>query len=659
MAVLCVSVRAADLIPIEDFARPAKFTEIRMSPDGEYVGFIREHDGVKRMCFSDIATMTMTALDLGGGVLLPGDLGVEEFEWIGAKRMLIRTTMHDMYNGGWIAVDRDRKNAQPLSGDLAYKSGMRTDTPDFFPRRVIYRFDDERTILVENARVDKGKHESQYPEVVKLDTRTGIGMTVVKNPGAVTAWGADRQGHVRIAVSREKGKYSMLYRETEDDKWQASAPIDHDGEILPIGFTADGQYIHVRALSSHKRLALYRYDPRKQELGEPIWENPNYDLAQVIHDPVTRAVVGVRYIAEGPKTEWLDENYAALQAAIDAALPGTVNAIWNFTRDGKRMLVTAFSDRAPAVAYLYDDQSKQLRLLGSSRGWIKPEQMVPMHPVDFTARDGTEIHGYLTIPAGQKPLNLPLVVMPHGGPLGVRDYWQFDPMVQMLANRGYAVLQMNYRGSGGYGHAFHELGRKEIGGKIQADIEDATRWAIGKKVADPKRIAIMGGSFGGYSALYGLGESSDLYCCGISIAGVTDWFGLYKEIDPAYDLARRYWRKNVGDPEEDEAKLRAISPVNFANKITAPVLIIHGKNDRVVPLRQARKMVSALENAGRKPESLFIPDEGHGFMHEEARVQEYKAIEAFLAKHLGPGATSAASVPTAAPGIAAGPAETR
>jgi dipeptidyl aminopeptidase/acylaminoacyl peptidase len=637
LAALYVSVRAADLIPIEDFARPATFTEISMSPDGEYVGFIREHEGVKRMCFSDIATMSMTALDLGGGKFMPGDLGVEDFEWIGAKRMLIRTTMHDIYSGGWIAVDRDRKNAQPLSGDIAETGGIRTSMRDFFPRAVIYRSDDERTILVTNARFDKGLRESQYPEVVKLDTRTGIGTTVVKNPGTVTAWGADRQGHVRIAVSREKDEASILYREREDDKWQASVPVGNHGEIFPISFTADGRYVHVRALSSHERWALYRYDPRKHELGEPLWENPDYDLGSVIHDPVTRAVVGVRYTSDGPKTEWLDAKYAAFQVSVDAALPGTVNAIWNFTKDGKRMLVTAFSDRAPSVAYLFDAESGQLRLLGASRSWIKPEQMVPVHPIEYTARDGTTIHGYLTIPAGQKPLNLPLVIMPHGGPLGVRDRWAFDTKVQMMANRGYAVLQMNYRGSSGYGSAFRELGRKEIGGKIQDDIEDATRWAVAKRVADPKRIAIVGASYGGYSVLYALGKSPGMYCCGISIAGVTDWFGLYKEIDPEFDLARRYWRKNIGDPEQDETKLRAISPINFADKITVPVLIIQGKNDRIVPPRQARKMVTALEKAGRSPESLFISDEGHGFMHEEARLQEYKAIEAFLAKHLGPG----------------------
>jgi dipeptidyl aminopeptidase/acylaminoacyl peptidase len=637
-----ISAHAADLIPIEDFARPAKFTEIHMSPDGEYVGFIREHEGVKRMCFSDIATMKMTALDLGGGKFLPGDLGVEDFEWIGAKRMLIRTSMHDIYSGGWIAVDRDRKNAQPLSGDISRVGGLRTAMLGFFPRVVLYKFDDERTILVTNARVDKGLHESQYPEVVKVDTRTGIGTTILKNPGTVVAWGADRQGHVRIGVSREKDEVSVLYRATEDDKWEITTPKDHRGEIFPISFTADGRYIHMRALSSDKKWALYRYDPRTHELGEPIWQNPDYDLDSVIRDPVTREAVGVRYTAEGLRTEWLDPKYAALQSSIDAALPGTVNVIWNFTRDGQRTLVTAFSDCAPSVAYLFDVQKSELRLLGSSRGWIKPEQMVPMHPIDYTARDGTVIHGYLTIPADQKPLNLPLVVMAHGGPFGVRDHWSFDPMVQMLANRGYAVLQMNYRGSGGYGSVFRKLGRKEIGGKIQDDIEDATRWALAKRIADPKHIAIMGASYGGYSALYALGKNPDLYCCGISIAGVTDWYGLYKEIDPEFDLARRYWRKNIGDPEEDEAKLRAVSPINFADKIVAPVLIIHGENDRIVPPRQARKMISMLEKAGRPPESVMIPDEGHGFIHEEGRLKEYMAIEAFLAKHLGTGATGSA-----------------
>jgi dipeptidyl aminopeptidase/acylaminoacyl peptidase len=220
----------------------------------------------------------------------------------------------------------------------------------------------------------------------------------------------------------------------------------------------------------------------------------------------------------------------------------------------------------------------------------------------------------------------------------VRDVWGYDPLLQLLANRGYAVLQMNYRGSTGYGDQLYQEARREIGGRIQDDIEDATRWAIAAGVADPQRIAIMGGSYGGYSTLFGLGRNPELYRCGISCAGVTDWPAIYEDSDVAENkLARKYWRDQIGDPTKDLARLRAISPAYFADKITAPVLIIQGKEDPRVPQDQAKRMIAALEKAGRKPESLFLGGVGHNYGQQKDRLKIFNAVVAFLEKNLGPG----------------------
>jgi len=348
-------------------------------------------------------------------------------------------------------------------------------------------------------------------------------------------------------------------------------------------------------------------------------------------------------MTDGPKIKWFDDEYAGNMAEVDKMRPDTVNLPVSISDQDRRILVFSCSDRNPGAYYLYTPQNKKLEGIVRPRPWIKPAQMAPMNPITYAARDGLELHGYITIPLGQKPRNLPLIVMPHGGPW-VRDMWGFDPLVQMLANRGYAVLQVNYRGSAGYGAEFSKKGRREVGGAIQDDIEDATRWAIAKKVADPKRIAIVGGGYGGYSALYALGKNPDLYRCGISIAGVTDWVSIYKNLsDPDDKFSREYWIEEIGDPETDESKLGAVSPVNFAEKITAPVLIIQGKDDRIVPQKQAKKMIAALEKAGRKPESLFVAGEKHVFRKEKSLLREYKAIETFLAKHLGPATTDVAA----------------
>jgi dipeptidyl aminopeptidase/acylaminoacyl peptidase len=207
----------------------------------------------------------------------------------------------------------------------------------------------------------------------------------------------------------------------------------------------------------------------------------------------------------------------------------------------------------------------------------------------------------------------------------------------MLASRGYAVLQVNFRGSTGYGERFYEQGRREVGRAIQDDIEDGTRWAIAQGLADPKRIAIVGGSYGGYSALFALGHNPDLYRCGISVSGVTDWLKLYENFsEPEHRFAQEYWTEQIGDATKDESFLRSISPVNFADKITAPVLLIQGKEDGIVPPAQARAMLAALERAGRKPQSLFLAEEGHEIRSRTARLEEFERIEAFLAKNLAP-----------------------
>jgi dipeptidyl aminopeptidase/acylaminoacyl peptidase len=272
---------------------------------------------------------------------------------------------------------------------------------------------------------------------------------------------------------------------------------------------------------------------------------------------------------------------------------------------------------------------------------LKRDAMAPMKPVEYAARDGLLIRGYLTLPLGRETGNLPLVMLLHDGPRQ-RDVWGFDPLVQLLANRGCAVLQINYRGSVGYGKEFSLKGGDGQCEASQQDIEDATRWAIASKIADPKHIAIMGVGFGGNAVLYALGKNPELYSCGVSIGGVSDWAAIFtSQDDPEDKFARSHWLSVWGDSGKLQEALNALSVVNTAGRIFSPLLVIHGRQDRVVPLGQAKRLVAAMERAGRKVDSLFIPNEGHEFCTESGRLAEYKAIEAFLAKHLGTAAKSA------------------
>jgi len=643
---MCVSACAAGLLPIEDFARPPKFTNAHLSTDGRTCAFLREVDGRTSLYFADVATGMVRTFDLGyAKTVVPAERHIEWYRWLGPKRVLVGIGIDGWFEGT-AAYDCDGKNWQPISGLVGYGPGVRLNYEPLHSRAAIHSFNDNAHVLMLDER-DSAGEDRLFPHVINMNTQTGTYEQVVKNPGKVVSWLPDQQGVVRIGVERTKDTTTLIYRDDAKSPWRALRTLDQDQAEPPLvlGFSSDGKGIYLAAYDKLHCRALYLCDLLTGELGEPLLELPGYDvefpysgpLIKSIWSDEKKAVVGYSYVTDGPRIKWFDEQYARNMSLVDHALPGTVNVPMDISNQDRSMLIFSFSDRQPGVCYVYSPGNDKMEDFMHACPWIKPEQMAEMHPISYKARDGLEIHGYLTIPLGQKARNLPLVVLPHGGPW-IRDMWGYDPLVQMLANRGYAVLQMNYRGSAGYGAEFSRKGHKEVGGAIQQDIEDATRWAIAKKVADPKRIAIVGASYGGYSVLYALGKSPDLYCCGISIAGVSDWVSIYKNLsDGEYKFAREHWVREIGDPEKDEEKLKMISPVNFADQISAPLLIIQGKDDRIVPQNQAKKMITALEKAGRKPDALFIADEGHGFNHEKSRVAEFKAIEAFLGKHLGPG----------------------
>ncbi|HTB80078.1 MAG TPA: S9 family peptidase [Opitutaceae bacterium] len=627
---------------------------MKLSPDGQFFAFLREREGKPTLFFSDMVNMKTTGVD-PGHVSIPG-VGLEatkeviSFNWISDRRVTFTTAFWDHYVSGVSAVDRDGKHWKAVSGYDASPDGG-----ELLAIQSIHSFEDaDQNILMLQQR-DYWGEGMLYRDVVKVSTLIGTFTTVVKNPGNVVGWSADRAGCVRLGLTlADNLKRGYIYRENEDAPWHAlSLPAGAHGEIRPLGFDYSNQKLYVAALSATRRWAIYPFDPATATLGDAVMDDPEYDLAaeeglvpaiagiapnRWIFSQRKKTLVGLYYMTEGPRVHWFDPEFAAYQQSIDAALPRTVNLITSYTKDDKRMLVLAFSDKDPGTYYLFDAADNTLTRIVSRMDWIKPELMASMYPIKYSARDGQLIHGYLTLPPGRPHKGLPFVVLPHGGPW-VRDIWGFDPLVQMLANRGYAVLQMNYRGSPGYGEDFYKKARHEIGRGIQDDIEDGTRWAIAKGLADPKHVAIVGASYGGYSTLFALGHNSGLYCCGISIAGVTDWLDIIKgKTSGEYKFAYAHWVQQIGDPKNDGEFLKSISPVNFADKITAPLLIIQGKEDRTVPPAQAHKMIDALETAGHPPESLFVANEGHGFSKEEDRVTEYKAIEAFLAKNLGPGA---------------------
>jgi dipeptidyl aminopeptidase/acylaminoacyl peptidase len=648
---LCLfTVVQAERLPIEDFAREPDTARARLSPDGKMLAFVRNYSGKPYLHVAELDSKKVSRLDLGEATVLNDAFKeVGNFWWVSDHRLMITTIVWDSVYGV-IAADWDGGRAVPISG---YEDNQIAVTGQkLWAREVIHRFYDPQQRVLMLDRHEGGGGAPNRPDVLLVDTADGLASTVVKNPGEVGAWVSDGKGVVRFGILSHGELSGLIYRDAETAPWRTILPLaNRRGSLRPIGFDSANNRIFVAALTEQKRWTIYPMDPADGKMGAPLLSDPEYDiipdhfipemdghaLAAPIFSPVKDALIGVRYVTDAPRVKWLDPAFAHEQSAIDHAAPNTVNMLIDMSLDQKRMLWFGFSDQNPGVYFLADTEKHSLTRLAPRMGWIKPAQMAPMLAMKYQARDGLLIHGFLTLPVGAQPKGLPLVVMPHGGPW-VRDVWGFDPLVQLFANRGYAVLQMNYRGSPGYGEELFTNAKRQIGGQIQDDIEDATRWAIAAGLADPKRIAIVGASYGGYSALFALGHNPDLYRCGISIAGVTDWVSIYNSSDVAdYKEAKRYWREQIGDPDADKGMLSAISPVSFADKITAPVLIIQGKEDRRVPPDQARRMVSALEKAGHKPETLFVAGVAHSFGREKNRIEIYKTLVAFLEKQLGPG----------------------
>ncbi len=643
---------AVERLPVEDFAREPVTARARLSPDGKRLAFVREYREHASLHILDIDQGKLSRLDLGEATIASdATKEVGNFRWINDHRLVITTLVWDDTLYGVMAVNWNGSAEVPISG---YEDNqVNISGPKFFATEVIHSFNDkDGTILMLNRHAGGAEGQSR-PDILQVNTMSGQSNMVLKNPGEVARWGLDFDGVARLGILASGGHSGAIYRENEQAPWRTILPLqDRGGHIRPVGFDRASGKVLVGALTKEKRWTVFPLDPATGTLGEPLLTDPEYDivpdrpggevdgiwLAGTIFSQKKQALVGIRYFTELSHVKWFDRDYAGCQMAVDHVLPNTVNLLVDASEDEKRMLWYAFSDQDPGSYYLMDQEKHSFKLLGPRMTWIKPAQMAQMLAVKYHARDGLVIHGYLTVPAGHQPKDLPLVVMPHGGPW-LRDVWGFEPLVQLLANRGYAVLQMNYRGSPGYGIELFRKARRQIGREIQDDIEDATRWAIAAGVADPKHIAIMGSSYGGYSALFALGKNPELYRCGISLFGVSDWPAIFDDRrgDPDYRQANKYWRREIGDPDTDQEFLASISPVNFADKIAAPVLIIQGKQDRTVPQDQAKRMIAALEKTGRKPESLFLSNLGHSYGNEKQRLEIYKSMVGFLEKNLGPG----------------------
>ena len=651
---------AASRIPVEEFARGPAIQRAVISRDGKTVAYILTFEKEQRLRFHNLETGKEQGL-IYPPQTDPEEEGYSGFAWAGRDRAIF-----SLFHGGLSAMDVTGRNYVGIAGqdrneDQAHQGAGQTTILN----GVIHAFagEEEGKILMQDFDVPINGWEGQYftldhPNVAKVDTRSGHSSRIVSNPGNVIQWLADGRGFVCVAIQTNKGLNRIIHRNSENDSWQPLAGLDYNGRrSVSLGVSGDGGTLYLARITPAGMWGVYGYDLAKQQLGDLILGHEHYDiippnfrlyydgfsLQSLVTSPDKQELLGIRYVTDVPHVFWLAADMAEAQAALDQALPNAINTITSMSDDRQKILVLSWAANDPGSYYILDLKKKSLKPLLARTPWIKPAQMAKVIPISYKARDGLVIHGYLTVPAGREPQHLPLIVYPHGGPWA-RDFWEFDDVAQFLANRGYAVLQMNYRASVGYGDAFYKKGLRKVGHEIQDDIEDGTRWALAQGITDPQRVAIMGASYGGYSALMGLIQAPDLYRCGISLAGVTDWAALIERNRAIYPIAYGVQASLIGDPTKQAAELRDVSPIAHVDRIQVPVLIVHGKDDQNVPYAQATALVAEFDRQKKTYEFMSRANEMHGFRNAKNQAEYFRRVEAFLAKYLPADAVTAPAV---------------
>ncbi len=640
VAVNGVALAADDKPSIESLFKPPQYRALQISPDGEHIAALAPVAGHQNLVVLDVnmkGAVPVTALNARDVVTA---------RWLNSKRLLVSTGTigtkdFDARGGGLFAIDLDGGSPRQVGegGDEQMAGGARfVVRPISLVRGLPGETDDfiAQEVVLDYQRAKPG-------DLLRVDSRTGR-RTVLSGgkPEAAEgeSWVVDHDGVPRVFVASSENKARIYYRSGADAPWRKLDEFNTlaGGAWTPLAVAEDNRTLYVASWKAKDMAQVVRYDPETRTFGEVIAQHPQVDLTRLVRTREDK-LLGVAYDADRSGVAWFDEDFAKVQSTIDRALPGTVNTL-NWSRDRQRFIVTAHSDALPAAFYLFDRKAGKLQWLADACPWIDPKKMSPMTPVRYKARDGLEVPGYLTVPKDSSGKNLPMVVMVHGGPWVPGDDWTYNPEVQFLTSRGYAVLQPNFRGTTRYGWKHFSSSFKQWGLTMQDDITDGVKWAIAEGVADPKRICIYGASYGGYATMMGLAKTPELFKCGINYVGVTDLnlFATATWSDFAYSEFLKYGMKDmVGDLSGDTARLKTTSPVEMADRITAPVMMAYGSSDvRVVP-EHGTRMKAALERLGKKPQWMMADGEGHGFRDMKNQVMFYGAMEKFLDQNIGSG----------------------
>jgi dipeptidyl aminopeptidase/acylaminoacyl peptidase len=626
----------AQQIPADEFTKRPEAWDVSLSPSGKHIALaVPTADGMEtRLEVVDIATGKSQVMRFGPQQHVSDIVWTADDQLVVARAEMEPLKAKPVTRGELYSTDISAKNQDVLFGfvpDIAGKRGKRKDQGWSTIAKVLTS--EPGMALVDFTCWDCGEEPDTV--IFKVDTRTGERKEIER--GDKLAWYQfDRTGEPRIRRTLDDNDEPILaYRPDKGGAWTPMPKSIAGRMIYGARFAADNNTVYALVADAMEPVQAYRID-LKAGTRTKLAGNPDVEVSGFMYEGLDGIPFAVTYEAAKPELQYLDPNseWTKLHAGLMKSFPGHMLTFNSFSRDGNKVLFGVWSDRNIGSYYLYDRGTKQVQKIIDYMPWLNPEAMGQTRPIEFKSRNGQTLYGfYTTRGSGPKPM----VVMAHGGPFGVHDTWGFDEEVQFLANHGYAVLQINYRGSDGRGEDFEKSGWKGWGTLLQDDITDGVRWAIERKLADPARICTFGASYGGYTALIQPILNPGMYKCAIGYVGVYD-LPLMRKTDRNQGLSKRtarFFDRTLGT---DMDALARVSPVQRVEELQVPVMLIHGRDDRTADFNQFKAMEGALKSRGRPAETFIAGGEGHGFVKPETRAELFKRVDAFLSKHIGPGA---------------------
>ncbi len=624
--------KASDL-SVEDFFNNPDFSGLQISPNGKHLSVISSVNNRRNIVLMDVDDLsnpkpltTFSEYNVGGYFWANNDTILFTMDQTGGREALSLFKVNI----------KGKSKVTLLVGASFSNSGVRmasiVNTLVNDPDHIIVSYNDRR---VKYPDLYKLPIDSKWSKRRKKNPKMEL---LAQNPGDIQGWLVDNDGNIRGANALNGLKGTFSYKDIGEKDFRVVKEYNIlDENYGAIGFDFDNKTLFVSSNIGRDKNAIYTLDTKTFELGEMIFGDDNVDVGGMIFSRKQNKLLGVTYFDDYPRVKYFDKKEESLRKSLTDAFPGKQVNYTSQSKDEMLNIVYVGNDQDPGNYYLFDRNTNKLRWLLPVRKAINPELMSPMKPIKFASRDGLEINGYITIPKESDGKMLPLILNPHGGPFGVRDYWGYNPEHQFFASRGYATVQVNYRGSGGYGRKFEQAGYGgKWGAEMQHDLTDAVNYLIKEGIADPEKVCIYGASYGGYATMAGLTFTPDLYKCGINYVGVTDVGLLFETMPKRWEVAKELLKVQIGDPD-DKVLMHRMSPISHVDKIKAPLMIVHGARDPRVVKQHATDLREELEDRGvtlSDDEWIMKPKEGHGFRKEENRIELYTKMEKFLAKYL-------------------------